>query len=352
MLTDAVSKSSKFAIYGAQVVAYGAYVAIDCLLGRKPECFIVSGAAGNPDEIDGVAVVTIDDCEFERENVLILVAVTELLQDEICAALENRGCRNFQRIGAHEEHELMSAYFKRIGMFQPLEPSVGGKACDFAVYEVRNDRDKPLVSAPMLKAWEHPIQAGADVADMRVASLLDNTGLHISAKNRMYNEMTATYWVWKNTSHAWKGICHYRRHLVISGTEPGDGVVDAVLLLPYICYPNALSHFQRFVSIAVKDAMLSSLQALKPDRYNVYLSILNGRYHYTCNILAARREVFDAYCEWVFEILEHMERSAVTTPEIVKPRALAYTAEALTSLYFLSNSDNLKIRHVEKKIYT
>ena len=44
---------------------------------------------------------------------------------------------------------------------------------------------------------------------------MDNTGKNISARNKQYCEMTATYWVWKNTHHTWKGIEHYRRHLLV-----------------------------------------------------------------------------------------------------------------------------------------
>jgi len=352
---DQLRRYPRFAIYGAQVVAYGVYVALRSLYGLAPDCFIVTRAEGNPAEIDGVAVITLDNCEFERENVLILVAVTELLQDEICAVLEKRGYRGFLRIGAREEHLLMSAYFRSIGMFPPLDSSTSGAACDLTVYEVKTHRDKPLVNPPVLQPWECPIQAGADVTDIRVAALQDNTGLNISAKNGMYFEMTATYWVWKNTDHDWKGICHYRRHLIISGAQISalaDGGIDVVLPLPYICYPNTLAQFRRFVGEAVKDSMLSSLRALHPDRYDKYISILNGPYQYTYNLLAARREVFDDYCAWVFEVFEHMERSADAAPEIATTRALSYAAEALTSLYFLFNSDKLNIRHTGKAIFT
>ena len=56
MIIDAVRECGAFAIYGAQVVAYGAYRAIRHLAGKSPACFLVSDPAGNPAEIDGIPV--------------------------------------------------------------------------------------------------------------------------------------------------------------------------------------------------------------------------------------------------------------------------------------------------------
>ena len=44
-----------------------------------------------------------------------------------------------------------------------------------------------------------PIQVGTDVNGVISEKYIrDNTGDHISAKNRMYCELTAQYWAWKN----------------------------------------------------------------------------------------------------------------------------------------------------------
>ena len=349
-----ISQSPRFAIYGAQVVAYGLYVALRSLINKTPECFIVSKIEGNPPNIDEIFVRSLENCDLEKDT-LILVATTELLQDEICVILENSGFCNYLRLGACEEHLLMSKYFSSIGRFPLLSGSASGATCDFAMYEAKSHCDKPLLNIPALKSWERSIQAGADITDMRIAPLLDNTGENISAKNKMYSEMTATFWVWKNTNHDWKGICHYRRHLKLNDEQISalaDGNADAILPLPYLCFPNTFTQFQRFVSEAVKNTLLQSLQKLHPDKYEQYLSILNGQYQYTYNLLAAKRKVFDEYCAWAFEILENMERSIDAVPEIATTRALSYAAEVLTSLYFLSNSDKLNIRHVEKEIFT
>ena len=223
---------------------------------------------------------------------------------------------------------------------------------DFVPYEVMNDRDKPLDHHPELFEHETPIQAGAAIAERSIADLKDNTGINISDKNRMYCEMSAVYWIWKNTEHDWIGIEHYRRHLLVR-PEMLTVDVDAIMPLPYICYPHEMAQFLRFTTEHVRDALLRALEELHPEEFEDYRAILYGKYQYTYNLVCARRYVFDNYCRWFFEITEYMEEKyASGVPELVETRALSYVAEVLTNLYFMYHQKDLRIRHVEKAIYT
>ena len=86
MIIDELKKHDKFVIYGAQVIAYGAYTAIKGLTGRTPLYFVVGnsdeklrdGLNGNPGEIEDIEVRTIDECP---EDMFIVVAV-DLFQSE------------------------------------------------------------------------------------------------------------------------------------------------------------------------------------------------------------------------------------------------------------------------------
>lgn len=335
-----------FVIYGAQVVAYGAYQAIFELYGKRPECFVVSSLENNPSEIDHIDVRLPDEL---RRDVSVLVCVTELLQDEIIRNLMHMGFHKYIKLTQDLEHQLMSAYFEKGGRFRIAERN-GSKENDIVLYEVKNHRDKPLRFHPALREFEKTLQAGTDLTELRIAELVDNVGENISSKNRQYCEMTGTYWVWKNTRNKWKGIEHYRRHLLI---EPKmlEEEVDVIMPFPYMCYPNTISQFRRFVSEPVLLCLLKALQDIHPDEYEEYRRIMYGRFQYTYNLVVAREEVFDAYCEWFFNITAYIEKMAGEVPEIKETRALSYIAEVLTNLYFMYNSKNLNIRHVEKGIY-
>lgn len=347
MILSKLRQYNTFYIYGAQVVAYGAYCAIKRLTGRVPQAFVVGDVMGNPRSIEDIEVLPSKEA---NRDALIVVAVTELLQGEIMESLEALHFRHVFRLTAHEEHLLMSEYFASLGKFPVAEMLVGSPSADLAMYEVRNHRDKPLSSRPHLESFEHTIQAGAAATEERIAPVLDNEGENISERNKQYCEMTATYWVWKNTQHAWKGIEHYRRHLLVKPEMLAEDV-DAILPLPYICYPNTLAQFRRFVSEDVLQALLRALRDLHPNEYEEYLAILHGNYQYTYNLVCARTDVFDDYCTWFFRITEYMEGMADEVPEIGNTRALSYVAEVLTNLYFMSNSGKLYLCHVEKAIY-
>ena len=355
MVIEKVKKHGKYVIYGAQVVAVGAYEAIMHLTGIKPECFAVSKPQkktfcpdGNPESIEGIKVISIEEVP---KDMLIVVGVTELIQREVLPYLKENGYNNFFPLTQHEEHLLMSEYFKSIDKFPVVSSEKPGDR-DFILYEVKNDRDKPLSFHPELKEYEKTIQAGAALASTTIAEITDDSGENISVKNRMYCEMSAVYWIWKNTHHDWVGIEHYRRHLLISPEMLTDDI-DVIMPLPYICYPDEMSQFLRFTTEKVLDALIKALKALHPDEYEDYHKILYGRYQYTYNMVCARREVFDDYCSWFFEITNFMEDNfAREVPELVETRAFSYVAEVLTNLYFMYHQKDLRIRHIEKAIYT
>ena len=347
MIKELLDRNGGFVIFGAQVIAYGAYEAIKGLTGRKPDAFVVSNLDNNPKEIDGIVVKEIDSID---KSALIIVGVTELVQKEVVPFLEQNGYKNIFVLNQHEEHNLMSAYYDSIGKFPCAESGRDVVVNDFAIYEVKNHRDKKLTGHPKLKSWEKDIQAGRASASEKIAEYVDNIGENISEKNHQYCEMTATYWVWKNTSHDWCGIEHYRRHLLVT-PEMLDDDIDAILPLPYICYPNEATQFLRFVNEDVLELLIETLKVLHPNEFQSYYNIIYGKYQYTYNLVCAKREVFNDYCKWFFEITEYMEQHAEKVPEIKETRALSYVAEVLTNIYFMSKQDELVIRHVGKEIY-
>ncbi|MDR1068981.1 MAG: DUF4422 domain-containing protein [Clostridiales Family XIII bacterium] len=286
----------------------------------------------------------------------MIIAVTELLQDEIAATLQAKGYRHIFKLTAHEEHLLMSEYFASIGKFplavKPIYRRNGndsGSNGVFSLYEVRHHLDKPLRNRPELRSWEIPIQAGAEPAGIRICEQQDNDGDNISDKNKQYCEASAMYSVWKNASAEWVGIEHYRRHLLVTPDMLSDDI-DAVMPLPYICFPNSGSQFRRFVGEEVAWALHKALRELHPDKYETYVRCLNGEYHYAYNMIVAKKAVFDKFCEWAFNIAGYIETLALQS--VKETRALAYVMEQLTSIYFIANRDKSMIVHAEKAIYT
>ena len=62
-----------------------------------------------------------------------------------------------------------------------------------------------------------PIEVGADLRSKHIEGYIqDNSGDNISVKNKMYCELTAQYWAWKNLDADYYGFFHYRRYLNFS----------------------------------------------------------------------------------------------------------------------------------------
>ena len=100
MIKELLDRNDGFVIFGAQVIAYGAYCAIKHLYGVVPECFVVSSLDNNPNEIDGVRVATTDTIAKDK---LIIVGVTELVQKEVVPQLKEQGYNNLFVLTQHEE---------------------------------------------------------------------------------------------------------------------------------------------------------------------------------------------------------------------------------------------------------
>lgn len=346
-LLEKIQHEEQYVIYGAQVVAYGAYIALLHLTGKSPKCFVVGYLEGNPMEIDHIPVRLL--CDIPK-NIFFVVGVTELVQKTVLPYLKEQGYHHIFALTQSKEHKLMAAYYSCIGKFPVVTEDNLFFTLDYKMFEVRNHRDYPLLYPPKLFPYEEPIQAGAALSEKRIAKLLDYTGENISVKNKQYCEMTAVYWIWKNTKYDWKGIEHYRRHLLVK-PEMLQEEIDAILPLPYLCYPNTVSQFRRFVSEDVLQGLLKALKDLHPDQYKEYYEILYGKYQYTYNLVCAKEKVFHEYCQWFFEITEYMETMADEILELKNTRAFSYVAEVLTNIYFMSNQNKLNIRHVEKAIY-
>ena len=156
-----------------------------------------------------------------------------------------------------------------------------------------------------------PLHVGRELSqDLGYAG--DNTGEHISDLNPYYGELTGLYWVWRNEKEAdIVGLCHYRRFFIgENGGLMGAAEYEAALVDCDLMTSDLLSygetnreHFAREYDPRDLDAVGEAVRALYPEDYDAYCEMLGDTKCCYGNLMAARREVFDAYCEWLFNVL-------------------------------------------------
>lgn len=90
-----------------------------------------------------------------------------------------------------------------------------------------------------------PIQVGKACSDIELDMQGDDTGDNISSKNFGYAELTAIYWLWKNSKADIKGLFHYRRFLDLNlKSEHYNEDIYEYLLSEHFSSPNFLEKME------------------------------------------------------------------------------------------------------------
>ena len=150
----------------------------------------------------------------------------------------------------------------------------------------------------------------------------DDTGENISQKNPFYCELTGLYWLWRNVDSDYKGLVHYRRHFGGSGKsrDPWEriltqGELEALLkgrdvLLPrkrryYI--ESLYSHYAHTHYGEHLDLTREIIEAQCPQYLPAFDRVMRRTWGHMFNMFVMSGEKCDAYCAWLFPILEQLE---------------------------------------------
>lgn len=162
----------------------------------------------------------------------------------------------------------------------------------------------------------------------------DDSGDNISAQNPRYCELTGLYWIWKNLRVEYAGLVHYRRHF--ADPESGRGVrrrgrERQDVIFSRILGRNSLEKLLRQTDIVLprrRDYYIESIyshyahshypehldvtRAIIGERCPEYLGafdrLMKGRRAHMFNMMIMKKELLDAYCSWLFPILEELDR--------------------------------------------
>lgn len=363
-------------IFGAKATATGFYKALSVLEPEKKiSAFLVSNTEENISEIYGCPVKRLSDVansflDGEKSEILIYVAVPELIHAEIKELLASYGFKNNIMVDSRMEANIMERYFCHIGKFKSIHSLKDNNNNQYnnipklTVYAASFYKDKPLKNPPNLPEYIKSLYLGCNDTTKKYAEInpkatfFDNSGDNISYKNPNYCEMTAHYWVWKNrlqTDDKYVGICHYRRLLDIGDDDlicMAVNDVDIVLPFPMIHFPSARIQHTCYILEKDWETMRLALKELQPEYEERFDEIFNQPYFYNYNIMIAKKKVFADYCAWLYPILERIEENSDPKGKDRTDRYIGYMSESLTTLYFMFHQADLKIYHTGRLLFT
>lgn len=245
--------------------------------------------------------------------------------------------------------------------------------------------------APLIKTEIfEPIQAGRKIADtpsrqgtftkeeitwLNQNMIGDDTGDNISELNRYFAEITALYWIWKNTNTPFVGMFQYRRFLSINDNAHYPIVTFPSMRMRHL----GINHLKKFATIFLKDLELEKKFILpwfathdillsEPIKLNTYenyqeshiisdldkaLDIIRIKYpemypfviknihsnegFYPANLFITQRQIFNDYAQWLFSILLPLYddiKDELKLRDTEQKLAFAYLSERLFTIYF------------------
>jgi len=199
-----------------------------------------------------------------------------------------------------------------------------------------------------------PVQVGAGFqAPIPSVEYADNQGDNIGEKNRTFCELTGLYWAWKNLDADVYGLCHYRRYMgnrrwwkpkkerLLKEKEIRRMLSGRDLILPtkrHYWIETIGSHYAH--AHHIED--LQCVEEILSERYHEYLPdwqwMLGTRSGHICNMFIMRREQFNEYCAWLFDILFEAERRLdISSYSDSDRRVFGYLGELMLDVWVRKN---------------
>ena len=181
-----------------------------------------------------------------------------------------------------------------------------------------------------------PLEVGVEFHGRKTKFIGDDTGKNISDKNGGFSELTGLYWIWQNAKNDYKGLVHYRRYFtkhrfcfggvkerlgkVLIKKEASELLGKADVILPKKRNYYIENLYDHYVHTMHEEPLKMTGEIIK-KKYAKYWpefqKLHERKTAHMFNMMIMKKEIFDDYCEWLFEILFELEKE-------VKKAGLSY----------------------------
>jgi hypothetical protein len=308
---------------------------------------------------------SLEDCRHKFFDALLLTAERSP-EEFIDMLIETDGLSKNILTFVRKNSELEKFLTANENVFEKVSrfPAVNGNwfllkkivRADFACYVVTH-KDAKLDTLP---DGYKIIHAGHALAKEDFGYLGDDTGDNISRLNPYLNEITALYWMWKNTSHSIIGLNHYRRFF----TADGENILSAREATEFLRGCDIIvvkGYFFLLTQTELKSLVCGNelneyvekifrkyIACKQPDYLEAFDYVSSSYSEYLYEMFITRRSIFEAYCKWLFSfIIEATEEILATTniAAINNPRKYRITgliSERLMTVWLIKNRLRIK----------
>ncbi|WP_077329095.1 DUF4422 domain-containing protein [Virgibacillus siamensis] len=226
-----------------------------------------------------------------------------------------------------------------------------------------------------------PIHVGKGKGNKDLGIIGDDTGDNISKKNDNYCEMTALYWIWKNEQHADNtGLMHYRRYFDFADTYKDHHQTEVFLngqVFDFEKYgqeaPNQINALMEEYDIILPEPHtmpfsvesnyrdvhhsedLDTLREIIEEKYPKYIdafdTCMKRESFFLFNMFVTKREIFEQYAEWVFDVLFELEdRIDIRYYNVYQARIFGFLTERLLGVFmekYLQDHPDTKVKYLK-----
>lgn len=192
-------------------------------------------------------------------------------------------------------------------------------------------------------------------------------GDNISAKNQYYCELTGIYWAWKNLNTDYIGLCHYRRYFVynkkgwliekdkfskvLNREEVQKILKNTDIILPkkrHYVIEDLYSHYKHTMYVKPLDETRKIIEEKYPEYLKEFDRLHSRTSAHMFNMFIMKKEILDRYCEWLFCILDELEKRVGDLKyDDFHSRFYGRISELLFDVWI--NKNNLKYEEIDVK---
>lgn len=208
-----------------------------------------------------------------------------------------------------------------------------------------------------------PLKVGKSVDNISSCYEQDCTGENISHLNSSFCELTAAYWIWKNSHEDIVGLAHYRRYFASSTSDitvkgkriasPEEmatmlNTADILVAKPRNYFITSIkSHYIHAHHESDYTILRDEIALQHPQYLDDFDRIMGGTKISLYNMFVCKKTLIDEYFSWLFPVLFALEQKIdYQNYDAYQKRVFGFMAERLFNVWLQHHRGRLTIKYM------